>query len=141
MTDIFKAAAEGNIPTMKRLLKQDGHIANMQDEYGWTPLHFAASECQTEVVGMLLQHGAKVFARNADGHTPMHIVLQKKEEMPKVNFGPVLELLRKHASPLCSKCGEPFLTTKQVRGWDESAGRIDFDVLFCSDCGHIVAAR
>jgi ankyrin repeat protein len=41
-----------------------------------TPLHLAASMSLTEIVQVLLDHGAMTDARNADGQTPLHQVPQ-----------------------------------------------------------------
>jgi hypothetical protein len=42
---------------------------------GWTLLHLAAQYDRPEIGGMLLQHGAKINARNAGGRTPLGIAL------------------------------------------------------------------
>ena len=55
------------------------------DEDGDTPLHNAARGNHTEVVQLLLSHGADPRARNAEGHTPA----QEADEEP------VIELLKK----------------------------------------------
>lgn len=39
---------------------------------GWTPLHEACNHGHSVIVGMLLQHGAKVNVRGMEGDTPMH---------------------------------------------------------------------
>jgi ankyrin repeat protein len=42
MSDICTAAAQGNAAQVEKLLKSDRHVVNYQDEYGWSPLHFAS---------------------------------------------------------------------------------------------------
>ena len=39
---------------------------------GWTPLHEACNHGHTEVVSLLLGHGAGVNTRGMDGDTPLH---------------------------------------------------------------------
>jgi len=44
--------------------------------YGQTPLHvltYNASRDMTEAIEVLLEYGADVNAKNADGNTPLHI--------------------------------------------------------------------
>ena len=39
---------------------------------GWTPLHEASNYGHSEVVALLLQHGAEPNAPGMDGDTPLH---------------------------------------------------------------------
>ena len=55
--DIFKAAAEGNLPEIRRLLS-NGANPNDTDGNSTTPIHFAASTGQLEAVKILLSAGA-----------------------------------------------------------------------------------
>jgi uncharacterized protein len=44
-----------------------------RSDYGWTPLHFAASIGTPAMIQALLAAGADVMARNEDGTTPLHL--------------------------------------------------------------------
>ena len=48
-------------------------VNNIRDKDAWTPLHRAASDGEQEVAKLLLNHGADVNKRDADGLTPLHI--------------------------------------------------------------------
>jgi len=62
-TPLMIAARSGNVPAIKQLLKFDAKI-NSKDIYGWTALMYAVVARQSEVVEILLKHGAKVHLRN-----------------------------------------------------------------------------
>jgi ankyrin repeat protein len=43
---------------------------------GWTPLHLAVAERQTEVVEVLVEVGANLEATTEHGRTPLHLALE-----------------------------------------------------------------
>ena len=68
---IIQSAREGDVAAVRRLLERDPGIINATDERQSTALHFAASAGSTEMVGLLLDHGADPDLQNLDGHTPL----------------------------------------------------------------------
>ena len=46
------------------------------DEYGRTPLHYAAADSDATLVRTLLKEGAPVFVADDDGWTPLHFAAQ-----------------------------------------------------------------
>lgn len=61
----------GNLAKVQALLEQ-GLNVNLQDDYGWTPLHLAAREGKTEIAKLLLEHGAWLDAMDYDFVTPLY---------------------------------------------------------------------
>jgi len=55
-----------------RLLIDKGAQVTVKNEYGWTPLHFAADRGHVEIVRLLCDHGADVEARINIGSRPLH---------------------------------------------------------------------
>ena len=58
------------------------HVANVnagQAESGFTPLHEAAANGDLEFVTLLLEHGANLDAKAADGKTPLAFALSRKQ--------------------------------------------------------------
>jgi len=54
------------------LLLEAGADPDEQDEYGRTPLHFAARNGHDKVVVLLLKAGADTNVKDKDGETPLH---------------------------------------------------------------------
>ena len=70
--DLPGAAFIGDLAAVKRALT-DGADPNAQDpQSGSTTLSIAALMGHTEVVALLLEHGAEVNAKSRDGGTPLH---------------------------------------------------------------------
>ena len=48
-----------------------------KDNDGWTPLHHAASEGQTDIVNCLLENGASKFEMDKNGKTALNLAEEK----------------------------------------------------------------
>jgi ankyrin repeat protein len=58
------------------LLKR-GAPVNARQQQGWTALHAAAQNGDTDMVDVLLQYGANPDAENDDGKTPSAVAREK----------------------------------------------------------------
>jgi ankyrin repeat protein len=95
-TVLHYAARKGRSDIVQSLLGA-GANPNVQDNEGWTPLHYAANhgmnnhgvdinrgrrpaqpQHYTEVVRVLLQHGADPTVHNAQGQTPLNYAMQQR---------------------------------------------------------------
>jgi ankyrin repeat protein len=56
------------------MLIANGANVRKADQAGWTPVHWAASNGQQEIVNLLLHNGADINALDAERHTPLDIV-------------------------------------------------------------------
>lgn len=65
-------------PAQKRLaaVPQNGLGVNISNEDGFTPLHVAALHGHTELVSLLLRHGANICLKTANHATPLHLACQ-----------------------------------------------------------------
>lgn len=69
--DIQKAAFQGDVKTVRRLLGNDPQIVKAKDEFGRTALHWAALAGHTNMVELLLVNGAEVDVRDDKNATPL----------------------------------------------------------------------
>ena len=61
------ASIKGRTDLMKALIDKDADV----NKTGWSPLHYAASGQQADVVEMLLEHSAYIDAESPNGSTPL----------------------------------------------------------------------
>jgi ankyrin repeat protein len=72
MAAIHKAAEQGHVAEVERLLQADPECLNQQGSGGWTPLHWAAAGGHVEVVKLLLSKGEDDTIRDKQGHYAMY---------------------------------------------------------------------
>jgi len=61
----------GDLLTAKELLKKDSELASKKDEKGFPPIILAAYNDQSDVLSLLLEHGADIDARDNSGNTAL----------------------------------------------------------------------
>jgi ankyrin repeat protein len=87
--EILAAAKSGDLAKVTALLKDNPELVSSKDDYGDTPLHWAALNGHKDVAEFLLVTKADVDAKDDRGHTPLDwAVLGRHEE--------IAELLRQH---------------------------------------------
>lgn len=92
--DVMRLAIlSGSTEVMDHLLKNKYHVERIVSQFLNTPLHFAASKCQAQMVDKLIQAGANVNAVNKVGSTPLHFAAAGK------CFGVVTSLIDAGADP------------------------------------------
>lgn len=79
MGEIHKAAAEGKVPELRRLIKEGADV-NARDSEKQTPLHLAAFHWRVEAVQVLIAEKADVNATDCEGNTPMHLAIAGKND-------------------------------------------------------------
>jgi len=63
--EIHDAVQQGEIDRVKTLVQENSELANLADENGQTPLHFAVAGGQNEIAEFLVSKGADINALNA----------------------------------------------------------------------------
>jgi ankyrin repeat protein len=71
-TSLHQAAEKGDLPRVKSLVQSNPRAVNVGDEFGITPLHFAAINNHRDVVEYLLAQGGLVNTRTHKGITPLY---------------------------------------------------------------------
>lgn len=64
---LMLAALKGYFPLVKKLVENDADV----NKPGWTPLHYAASTGQVQVIEFLLEQSAYIDAESPNGTTPL----------------------------------------------------------------------
>jgi uncharacterized protein len=65
-SELHYAVVDRNIGRVKELIRQ-GVDLNVADRDGWTPLHFAAQNYDNVIARLLLDSGATIDPRDANG--------------------------------------------------------------------------
>ncbi|KAF9933142.1 hypothetical protein FBU30_006466 [Linnemannia zychae] len=71
--NIWIAASDGDIAAVKSFITEKGFSINAQDEFGYSPLHAAASYGHKELITYLLENGADVNIQDPEGDTPLFV--------------------------------------------------------------------
>ncbi|CAF3425702.1 unnamed protein product [Rotaria socialis] len=88
--DLNKAALNGNLKMVKRLIKLGADV-NEKDIDGRAPLHFATDNKHIDIVDLLMKNGADVTQVTCKGNTPLHTAASK-------GFNEIAEVLLKYVS-------------------------------------------
>jgi len=83
--ELQSAAAQGDLVTVRAILRSEPDLVNARDEDGWTPLHEAARAGYVRVADLLIKSGAEVDARDHLGATPLNAAA-RAGEMRVVRF-------------------------------------------------------
>jgi len=59
-----------DVEAFKAVFEHGGNV-NLQNKYGWTPLHIAIRRDRREMVAYLLSHGADINKQDGVGWTPL----------------------------------------------------------------------
>ena len=60
------------------MLSSDAADVNVQDQWGFSPLHYATFHRQKKIIQLLLSHGAICNIKSKSGTTPLDIAITKK---------------------------------------------------------------
>ncbi|KAF9182436.1 hypothetical protein BGZ51_004740 [Haplosporangium sp. Z 767] len=70
--NIWLAASDGDLAAVKKFIAE-GVSINAQDEFGYSPLHGAASYRHKELIEYLLENGADVNIQDPEGDSPLFV--------------------------------------------------------------------
>ncbi|XGA08445.1 MAG: ankyrin repeat domain-containing protein [Wolbachia endosymbiont of Xenopsylla cheopis] len=85
--ELLIAVESGNLNEVENLVvNKNADVNTNVDEYGWTPLHFAASGSKFDIVKFLFDKNANIKAKDAYGNTPLHIAAQHSGKLEIVEF-------------------------------------------------------
>lgn len=87
---LHSSAAKGLSSAVQFLLSKESLDVNALDGHKRTPLHYAIQCHATDVVKLLIDHGANIFIRDGQGATPFHLACAYSP--------PCAEILLNHAS-------------------------------------------
>ena len=109
----FQLVASRYASIVRMLLAQGAHADEEDPETGSTPLNEAARKGHTEIVQLLLEHGADPARRDHTGATPL-------ENAAHGRHAEVMDLLLKPGSAAAAQAG-PLLIEAAIKGQTEVA--------------------
>ncbi len=71
-SNIWEASANGDLEFLKNAINKKVDVNALDQQFGLTPLSFAALNGKTGAVELLIDNGAAVNGQNRDGGTPLH---------------------------------------------------------------------
>jgi uncharacterized protein len=72
--NVWVLAGDGKVSEIDAILRNNSVLdANLQDEYGYSPLHAAVSYGHIDLIRLLMTYDAKVDIVDHDGDTPLHM--------------------------------------------------------------------
>ncbi|KAK6526024.1 Histone-lysine N-methyltransferase [Arthrobotrys megalospora] len=83
------ATYHGDVETVEKMLEGDRNLdINFRDDWGATPLFWAAQNDHSKIVKLLLDKRAQVDPKNPDGRTPLHqATVRGSKEVAQVLLG------------------------------------------------------
>ena len=91
--DIYSACALNDTARLQELIDEDAVVVDATDDYGMTPLHWAARAGSLECAGMLLGRGGLVNALNKAHRTPLQLAAEADQ-------ADMIRLLARHGADL-----------------------------------------
>ncbi|KAF4337053.1 ankyrin repeat [Fusarium beomiforme] len=79
VTRLCQSIVDGDVDDVSNWLSQDDADPNKRDYTGRTPLHLAVMTSTPEVIKCLVDHGARLTARLADGKNALHLAASRGE--------------------------------------------------------------
>jgi len=77
---IFSNIRLGKAEIVKSIIKNDPMAMFQTDEFGYTPIHFAAQKGRVEIIRILLAESADVNIKSAAlGYTPLHLAVMESQ--------------------------------------------------------------
>ena len=93
--DIRRAAASGDVPSLKDYIEQRPTWVDRKDKNEWGALHLAIKGAHQEAVETLLAAGAEVNGRTSQGQTPLGLAVDRTGDQ-----SPISNLLRQYGGEL-----------------------------------------
>ena len=91
--DLYSACGLNDSARLQELIAEDPAVANAADDYGMTPLHWAARAGSMECAEMLLDRGVQVNALNKGRRAPLQLAAEADQ-------ADMIRLLARHGAEL-----------------------------------------
>lgn len=70
-SSVFTASEQNDVNALSKRVEQNPSVVNKRDDFGYTPLHFAAQHNNITIMNVLIDQNADVDASDC-GATPLH---------------------------------------------------------------------
>eukprot|EP00003_Mantamonas_plastica_P017700 TRINITY_DN29234_c0_g1_i1.p1 TRINITY_DN29234_c0_g1~~TRINITY_DN29234_c0_g1_i1.p1 ORF type:complete len:661 (-),score=63.76 TRINITY_DN29234_c0_g1_i1:15-1997(-) len=79
-TDLHHCVMAGSVEIVELVLSSSLDRFNHTDEFGWTPLHYAAERNDPDIIRLLVLHGCDVHVHDTEGRSPLQIAVLLERE-------------------------------------------------------------
>ncbi|KAK2836870.1 hypothetical protein FQN49_006637, partial [Arthroderma sp. PD_2] len=120
-TRLFQGIVDNDLETIQEWLAQEDADPNRRDHTGRTALHLATMVSTPEVVQCLVEHGARLIARLADGRMALHLAATRG------NIEIIRILLNKSEENEAAEEAKKDMLRQEARNTDDEMDIVDED--------------
>ena len=104
-------------------LDSGGDVDRRDEKMNWSLLHYAAEDCNPEIIRLLATRGANVNARDKDGWTPLHWAVESdmdaaSQQGRRASELPTVKALIEHGADITAEANDGSMPRDIAAGYE-----------------------